>query len=223
MRFLKIFGSIFVIFSILVLLFILYANIYIISFARPYIITWYEELPPDLLPQTVITLWASVSSAWKLSDALQWRVDEAIALFEQWVVPTILISGDNRSQDYNELRAMRNYLVDQWVDKQFIFQDFAWFDTYDSMSRAQAIFQVDHAIVTTQQFHLYRAVYLGRKLWIDVRWIPSWNYHPWFFDKVYIREYFARVKAMLEIIFWSAPTFLWEPVPIDWESNGWVG
>ncbi len=202
---------------------ITFTNAVVVSISSPYIVDDTSELPEKIQFQTVIIPGAAVYSDGRLSSVTRWRMMNAIDLYNKWYVPTILISWDNWTEEYNEVRAMRNFAFKEWIDKSLIFQDFAWFDTYDTMYRGKAIFEVQTAAISTQEFHLYRAVYLARSLGIDARWVKAWWYQPRRRDRMMFREHLARVKAYWEVLFWSSPKFLGEPVPIDGESNGWVG
>jgi len=202
---------------------VLWANFRVLSVGWDYIVDRVADLPEGKNFQTVITPWAAVYRDGRLSSVTRWRVMGSIDTYKQWIVPTILISWDNGTQQYNEVRAMRNYMNKQWVDNAFIFQDFAGFDTYDTMYRAKELFEVERAVVSTQEYHLYRAVYLARKLWIDARWVNAWWYQPRRRDRMMFREHLARVKAWGEIVLGSKPKFLGDHVPIDGESNWWVG
>jgi len=199
------------------------ANVRVVSLSSSFIVDRPEDLPEGKEFQTVITPWAAVYADGRLSSVTRWRVMNSIDTYTAWKVPTILISGDNSTEEYNEVRAMRNYMNSKWVSKSVIFQDFAWFDTYDTMYRAHELFEVERAVVSTQQYHLYRAVYLARKLWIDARWVKAWWYQPRRRDRMMFREHLARVKAWGEIVLGSKPKFLGDHVPIDGESNWWVG
>lgn len=202
---------------------IVWSNRLIVSSTSEYIVDHASDLPEGIDFQTVITPGAAVYADWRLSSITRWRVMSAKELLDTGAVPTILISWDNWTEEYNEVRAMRNYIVWKWVSKDVIFQDFAWFDTFDTIYRARDIFQVERAVVTTQAFHLNRAVYIARNLWIEARWVKAWGYQPRWRDKMMFREYLARVKARWEVMLWSSPKFLGESVDIEGESNWWVG
>lgn len=164
-------------------------------------------------------LGASVFPDWRLSQVLQDRANKAIDVRKQWKAASILISADNSTSHYDETRTIKKYLIKQWIPESAIFQDFAWFDTYDSMYRARDVFKVQKLIISTQAFHLPRAVWIARELGIDASGIVADR-------RVYrdqlrtaTREFFARVKAWFSIITSSKPHFLWAPIPITWESN----
>jgi len=52
------------------------------------------------------------------------------------------------------------------VKQEDIYEDFAGFDTYDSLYRAKDIFKADELVLFTQNFHLRRALYIADKLGI---------------------------------------------------------
>ncbi|MBP7007674.1 YdcF family protein [Patescibacteria group bacterium] len=66
----------------------------------------------------------------------------AIKLYKAGKVKKILVSADNSTSNYNETKAIYDYLIDQSVPKIDIFLDFAGFDTFDSMYRARSNFQI---------------------------------------------------------------------------------
>ncbi|HPO06044.1 MAG TPA: ElyC/SanA/YdcF family protein, partial [Candidatus Gracilibacteria bacterium] len=84
----------------------------------------YDE--EDIPAQTIaIVLGASVKSQGRLSQILQDRLDTALSLYQNNKIQKFLLSGDNGSLDYNEVVPMRDYLIQQGVDPQKIFLDYA--------------------------------------------------------------------------------------------------
>tara|TARA_R110002051_G_scaffold107616_2_gene180505 strand:+ start:54105 stop:54776 length:672 start_codon:yes stop_codon:yes gene_type:complete len=171
-----------------------------------------EDVPNSY---TVIVLGASVRANGNLSTILKDRVESALQLYTDGKVKRFLLSGDNGTIHYNEPEAMKEYLMERGVPEEHIFLDYAGFDTYDSMYRASAVFDVKDAVVVTQNFHLPRALYIARKL--------NLNYVGYIGDKhIYAhensnkkRELLANVKAYLELTFKNEPTYLGDKIPID--------
>jgi vancomycin permeability regulator SanA len=120
---------------------------------------------------------------------------------------------------HNEVNPARVYLISKGILDQDIFLDHAGFDTYSSMYRARDIFGVSSIIISTQSFHLPRAVFIARQLGIEAYGvradIPNLRPHN------YIREIFANEKAILDLVFHRVPKFLGDEVPItgDGRSN----
>lgn len=167
---------------------------------------------------TVIVLGASVKSDGTLSDILRDRVDTAIKIYRAGKVKRFLISGDHGKKHYDEVNAMKNYLLDRGIPPEDIFLDHAGFDTYDSMYRAKHIFQVDSAVVVTQNFHLPRAIYLGREFGLNVYGLSADRREYESNDHLKRREWLANVKAWYELNIGQSSTMDGEVIPITGSS-----
>ena len=96
------------------------------------------------------------------------RVATGVELYKAGKVRKLLMTGDNSRDGYNEPAAMRQEALAMGVPARDIVCDYAGFRTYDSLYRARDIFGVRSAILVTQGYHLPRALFLGRKLGLDV-------------------------------------------------------
>lgn len=167
-----------------------------------------EMLPPS---STVIVLGASVFSDGKLSPILKDRIDAGFEIFQKNKAKQFLLSGDHKTDDYNEVDAMSNYLIKKGVPRDKIIMDHAGYDTYDSMYRAKAVFNISEAIVVTQKFHLPRTLFLAKNL--DLNYIgyiaKNKAYDP--STQILFREKLANLKALWEIIVQQGPTTLKNP------------
>lgn len=103
----------------------------------------------------------------KPNTSLEDRLLVGIDLYQAKKAKKFLVSGDNRSADYNEPIAMKNFLMEKGIPEKDIVVDYAGRRTYDSCYRAKEIFDLTSLIVVTQEYHLYRALYLCNKLGID--------------------------------------------------------
>jgi len=167
----------------------------------------------------IIILGAYVRPDGALSWILRDRLDTGLELYRAGLAPKILVSGDHGQKNYNEVQAMKDYLLDHDVPAQDIFMDHAGFDTYDSLYRARDIFQVKSAIIVTQNFHLPRALYIARRLGIETQGIQARLYYPWWYANT-IRDSLARVKAYLDVeILKSKPHHLGELIPISGDGR----
>lgn len=101
------------------------------------------------------------------SDVLRDRLKVASELYALGKVKRILVSGDNRFEDYNEAQAMHDTLVEDFgVHPGAIAVDYAGRRTYDTCARARSIWAVEDAILVTQTFHLPRAIWTCERLGI---------------------------------------------------------
>ena len=158
------------------------------------------------------------------SAMLQDRLDMAVRIYNQGLTGRILVSGDHGQTDYDEVNVMRQYLIDAGIPAAHIFMDHAGFDTFDTMYRAQAVFGVKRALVTTQDFHLYRALYIGQQLGLDVQGVAS-AYRDSYRSSWYnFREYLARFKAFLDCeILHAKPKYTGPTIPISGDGNMTAG
>ncbi len=168
--------------------------------------------------QCILVLGAGLRPDGGPSPMLKDRLDLAISLYEAQVAPTLLLSGDHGKKYYDEVNSMLAYCLAQGVPKEDIFLDHAGFSTYESMVRAQKIFQVKRAVVVTQEYHLYRALYIGRRLGIDVQGASATLREYQGQAARDQREFFARNKDFLQTLTWPDPTYLGEPIPITGDS-----
>lgn len=169
--------------------------------------------------KTAIVLGALVFKNQKMSDIFQDRVDTALELYRADKVEKILISGDHGQVDYDEVNAAKDYLIEQGVEDEDIFTDHAGFDTYDTMYRARDIFQVESAIVVTQDFHLPRAVYIARELGLQAFGLSADKHIYMYATRNKYREYLANVKAWGNLLVNSKPKYLGEVIPISGDGH----
>lgn len=168
----------------------------------------------DVPERTVVIVpGAAVLRSGALSAVFLERADAAIALYRAGKARKILVSGDNSTVEHNEVDPARTYLMGQGVPEGDIYLDHAGFDTYSTMYRAREIFGVSEAVVTTQSFHLPRALFLARTMGIDAVGYRT-DTVP-LLPRNYVRESFARVKALLDLAFMRTPKFLGEEIPIS--------
>ncbi|MCM4155667.1 ElyC/SanA/YdcF family protein [Gramella sp. AN32] len=181
---------------ILLVVLVLYIESVFKTETKPYIYSEISELPNT---ETVIILGASVHSDGKLSPILKDRMDTAIKLFKNNKVKRFLVTGDHRTDNYNEVAAMVNYLEENGIEKSKIKKDHAGLDTYDSMYRAGRVFNIKDAVVVTQEFHLPRAVFIARKLDMDYKGFVAKGSKYTTENKLRHREKLANVKALWEV------------------------
>ena len=145
------------------------------------------------------------------------RVETAAQLYQQGKVNKLLMSGDNRFVEYNEPEAMRQYALDLGIPDKDIVLDYAGRRTYDTCYRAKAIFQVDSAILVTQNFHLPRALFLCNWFGVKSTGVEANNIY---FRKISrfvwnARELFATAQAALDVYVFKPLPVLGNPEPIN--------
>lgn len=142
----------------------------------------------------IIVLGAGVRADGTPSKMLKDRLDKTIELYDSGVSETIIVSGDHRTKDYDEVNTMKNYLIDAGIPSECIFMDHGGLSTYDSMYRAKNIFSVKKAIIVTQKYHMYRAIYVAKSFGIDAYGVSAKEISYSGQTKRSIRELLARIK-----------------------------
>lgn len=165
-----------------------------------------------------MVLGASVTANRTPSPMLRDRLDRGIELYKKGIVRKLLLSGDNGQVEYNEVETMKAYALKHGVKKQDIFLDHAGFSTYESVYRAQSVFQVKTMIVVTQQYHEYRALYIAEKLGVTAEGISATQKSYAGDTMREIREILARTKDLVKCVYKPEPTFLGSAIPIS--GNG---
>ena len=192
-------------------------NYRIQAFTREYILSL-DEVPES---QAALVLGALVYENGNVSPILADRLDVGIELYNKKTVDKLLLSGDHGQKEYDEVNAMKNYVLLYDIDDEDIFLDHAGFNTYQSMYRAKEVFEADKLIIVTQSFHLPRAVYIARKLGIDAYGVASDKHYYPKINQYKQREFLARCKDFILVNFLKPkPKYLGEV--IDLTGNGQV-
>jgi SanA protein len=145
---------------------------------------------------------------------LQDRLDTAYKLYEDGKVEKLLLTGDNRTLAYNEPQVMEDYLYERGVPLRAMQQDLAGRSTFESCERAAKIFNIDSAILISQQTHLPRAIYLCEHFGIDSIGVKAEGTGSSLrrFIVQTMREVFARTKAVFNANIIGEDTILGEPI-----------
>lgn len=153
------------------------------------------------------------------SDMLHDRLRRSVELYEAGAAPKLLMSGDHSRKGYDEVDAMKSFAIEAGIPSEDVFMDHAGFSTYESMVRAKEIFQTKKIIIVTQEYHLYRAIYIAEQLGMEAYGVSS-NYRRYRNQSdMNTREVLARVKDVLSCIFWPEPTYLGETISVWGNGN----
>lgn len=147
------------------------------------------------------------------SPMLQDRLDEAIKLYEEGKAPKIIMSGDNGQEGYDEVNVMKDYAIEKGIPSEDIFMDHAGFSTYETMYRAKEIFGAKKIVIVTQEYHLYRSVFIAQKLGMEAYGVAS----AYQLDQT--RETLARCKDFMTTIVKPEPNSLGKTYSIKGNGN----
>ena len=150
-----------------------------------------------------------LAASGNINQFYQHRVDATVALFKAGKIEYILVSGDNGSKEYDEPTDFKNDLIAKGIPADRIFLDYAGFRTLDSIVRAKEIFGQEAITIISQKFHNERAIYIAQHFNIDA---VAYNAKDVY--KRPAREYLARAKASLDLLFNVEPKFLGDKIVI---------
>ena len=167
----------------------------------------------------ILVLGCGVKEDGTPSDRLRDRVKVGVDLYHAGAAPKLLMSGDHGREGYDEVSAMLKLAVELGVPEEDVFLDHAGFSTYESIYRAQYIFSCKSMIVVTQEYHLYRALYLAESFGIEARGVSAdlvpyakMMYHN-------TRETLARCKDFFFALTKPDPTYLGDAIDLTGEGR----
>ncbi|MEL7647383.1 MAG: ElyC/SanA/YdcF family protein [Sedimentibacter sp.] len=195
---------------------IIFVNVYVKSSTEGMIITYDEAAKKDA--DCILVLGAGVRRDGSPSPMLEDRILTGIDLYNKGVSERLIMSGDHSTKEYDEVNTMKRYAVYMGIPSEHIFMDHAGISTYDSIYRAKEIFQADNIIIVTQEYHLYRALYIAKSLGIEAYGVSADNRVYAGQDLREIREIAARVKDFAMAILKPNPKFLGDTIPVS--GNG---
>ncbi|MBL1281312.1 MAG: YdcF family protein [Fluviicola sp.] len=149
-----------------------------------------------------------------INQYYQNRINATVDLFNAGKIKFVLISGDNGTKNYDEPTTMKEDLIVRGIPAKKIFLDYAGFRTLDSVVRAKKVFGQTKLCIISQQFHNERAIYIAEKSGIEAVGFNANKVSKLYGVKTQIREFFARAKAVLDMIFGVSPKFLGEKIEI---------
>jgi len=188
-------------------------NVYMARAEAPRILTPEEAARLEGV-DCILVLGAKVMPSGAPSHMLEDRCRRAVELYDAGAAPVILMSGDHGQWEYDEVTCMKQYAVDCGVPSDAVFMDHAGFSTYDSMYRAREVFQAKRVIIVTQRYHLFRAIYIARRLGLEA-WGVSCDYRAYATQtQNSVRESMARCKAFAMCIVKPRPKYLGPPIPL---------
>ena len=192
--------------------FILYSNIRIDRYAKGRLYDTVSSVPHY---RTALVLGTSpIGRSGGPNLYFLYRIDATVKLYEAGKIDRILVSGDNHKRGYNEPEEMRKALVDKGIPEEVIFLDYAGFRTLDSMVRAKEVFGQSEYIVVSQKFHNERAVFIAQKKGIRAAGFNAADVRASYGLITHVREWGARCKVFIDLLFGKKPHFLGEPIDI---------
>ncbi len=198
---------------LVLLLGIVGANLLVAASARGRLYSDVQAIPGRRVGMVLGT--SKYTSQGRINAFYQNRIDAAAALYRAGKVDYLILSGDNSTTHYDEPSTMRADLLALGIPKEHLRRDYAGFRTLDSVVRAQKVFGQNKYTVISQPFHNERAIYLARSRGQDVIGFNAADVGGAGGRRVQLREYLARVAAVMDVVLGVQPRFLGDPEPIE--------
>ena len=158
-----------------------------------------EEVNIENRYDCILVLGAGVRPDGTPSHMLEDRLRGAVALYKAGVSDVLLLSGDNSGEDYDEVSAMEKYCLENGVPESAIVRDDIGFSTSESVYNTVKTLGYRNIIVVTQEYHLYRAMYMIRRMGAEADGFAT-DYRAYSMQiKRDVREYVARCKDFLKV------------------------
>ena len=176
------------------------------------------EEAAELDADCILVLGAGLRRDNSPSPILRERIDRGIELYNLGAAPKLLMSGDHGRVGYNEVGVMKALAIDAGIPSQDVFMDHAGFSTYESLYRARDVFCADRVIIVSQEYHLYRALYIADQLGLEAYGVGADVQQFYGQTTREMRESAARVKDFLYCVLQPKPTYLGDTIPVS--GNG---
>ncbi len=188
-------------------------NFFYIHFStQPYVYNNLQKVPKTKVGMVLGTSKYTTRNTHNLF--YKYRLQAAEDLYKNGKIDYILISGDNSSKYYNEPETMKKDLIKNGIPADKIVLDYAGFRTYDSVLRAKKVFGLDTLLVISQDFHIRRAIFIGRKNGMEIYGYKAKSPGGKSRFKILVREMLARVLAVWDVLIDKEPKYLGDKIKI---------
>ncbi len=195
MKYFKNFAKGFIALSFFVLMGVLLANIWIVLSTEEKNYYTIEKMPSNDVGLVLGTTKSILGG--KENMFFRYRMEAAARLYKEGKIKFLILSGNHDSVFYNEPNDMKKALMSLGVPENVMTLDFAGFRTYDSIIRCKEVFNQSKFTIISQPTHNARALFLANQLGIDAVAFAAQDVPAGY--KTYLREYFARPKAILDV------------------------
>ncbi|MCB0423234.1 MAG: YdcF family protein [Mangrovimonas sp.] len=195
------------------LVFVFTSNWYIIHFSRGKLYSSTQELPKNKVGLVLGTV--KYLSNGNLNYYYKYRIDATLELYNSGKIDFIIVSGDNGRKDYDEPSQFKKDLIAKGIPETKIFLDYAGFRTLDSVVRAKEIFGQESITIISQEFHNERAVFLAKNHGLKAVGYNAKDVTAYNGFKTNLREYFAKTKAVIDVLLNVSPKYLGDKIEIE--------
>jgi SanA protein len=175
-------------------------NLYIIGTTKSSIFTSIEQLPRTEFALLLGTDLLRADGSTNVHFVN--RTDSAARVYAAGKARSLIVSGSKDNKGFNEVLGMEQALISKGVPEKALILDFEGVRTIESARHASQTFHLQKVLIITDGFHAPRSIFLCRSFSLDAVAFVSGNepVNIWYY-KHRLREYFARVKAVIDTSF----------------------
>ena len=179
----------------ILVLIIIILTIIVISTLHIQMMKTARQIPPAGVPYLIV-LGAKVNGE-EMSLSLLYRAQKALEYLKLNPDTKVVVTGGQGTGEHiTEAEALSRFFLENGIQEQRILQEALSTSTYENLKFTKELYDLDEAVIVSNDFHLYRSITLAKKLGI--------NGHPLAADtptivktSLFIREYAAIIKMKL--------------------------
>ena len=204
---------------VLIVAAVLIVNLIVCMRAKKHIISMEQLRESGETYDCILVLGAGVWNGDTPSHMLEDRLKVGIEAYFAGASTRFLMSGDHMQKDYDEVGVMKRYAMEAGIPGEVIFLDHAGLSTYESVWRAKEIYGAKKILIVTQEYHLYRSIYLASRLGIEADGVSADLRTYRNQTMCDIREAVARVKDFVYAMWKPLPSVVGDPVDLAGDGN----
>ena len=158
-----------------------------------------ERLEKDY--DAIIVLGAQILQNGKPNTQLEWRLDSALAAWQQKQVPVVVCGAQGKDEPMPEAEAMKSYLSEHGVPEKLILTDPDSFNTNQNLRNAGSLLRklegIQKVLIVTSDYHLPRAMALAGDQGFRASGLGS-TCKPEYWLKNHAREALSWVKYWIQ-------------------------
>lgn len=194
--------------------FVIACNIWVVQSTKDLVYTEVDKIPENKVGLVLGT--SKYSRTGRANLFFLYRMQAAADLYHSGKVKHLILSGDNSLSYYNEPKDMKLALRKKNVPDSAITLDYAGFRTFDSVVRSKKVFNRDTITIVTQEFHVYRALFISNYYDIEAIGFVTTKVPEGYSLYTRFREYLARCKAVIDLyLLKQKPKFLGKKIEIE--------
>ncbi|MEH7344786.1 YdcF family protein [Bacillus sp. JJ1532] len=154
-----------------------------------------KKTPPHSVPYLIV-LGAKVNGE-EMSLSLLFRAKKALEYLKENPETNVIVTGgQGNGENITEAEALRRFFIEQGISEDRILKEELSTSTYENLKYTKDIYDIDEAVIVSNDFHLYRSLKLAEK--VEIKGYPLAAETPAIVKTtLFIREYAAIIKMTI--------------------------